>query len=115
MDIYSTILLCDNCNKKTEKSFSIKDGFKIRSWECSDCDKHWEHPQDLEDYKKFFSLKQKNFQVKLRMVGNSYTISIPREIIEYTEIRETGRLVNLSLENPEKVTLFFSKITRKIY
>ncbi len=113
MDIYETTLMCNNCNKETSKTFVIRDGFKIRAWQCPSCHKTWPHPSDLEDYKRFLSLKKKNFQVKLRMVGNSYTVSIPREIIEFTEIRQEGHLVDMSLDEPEKLTLFFKKITRK--
>ncbi len=84
-DIFESTILCENCNQKTSKGFIMKDGFQIRKWECNSCGKVWYHPLDTEEYKNFQKLKNKTFEVKLRMVGNSYAISIPREIIECEE------------------------------
>ncbi len=114
MDIYETTILCDNCNSKTDKSYVVKDGFKIRSWICPECEKEWHHPGDMQDYKKFAALKNRDFQVKLRHVGNSYAVSIPKEIIQFTEVRREGRLVRMNIEGPEKVTMTFMKITKKV-
>ncbi|MBT6044823.1 hypothetical protein HOG54_02120, partial [Candidatus Woesearchaeota archaeon] len=49
--------------------------------------------------------------VKLRMVGNSYTVSIPKEIINLQEniFEEMNTLIKMSLESPEKLSLFFSR------
>mgnify|MGYP001607940758 FL=1 len=114
MDIYDTILICDNCNKQTEKSYVERDGFKIRTWSCPNCDKEWNHPSDMEEYKKFNQIKDKDFTVKLRQVGNSYAVSIPKEIIQFTEVTKEGRLVRMSMEGPEKVSISFTKTIRKI-
>ena len=114
MDIYDTILICDNCGKQTEKSYVERDGFKIRTWACPNCDKEWNHPSDMEEFKKFNQIKDKDFTVKLRQVGNSYAVSIPKEIIQFTEVRKEGRLVRMSMEGPEKVSISFTKTIRKI-
>jgi len=111
-DLFDTIVICKKCNKKTEKGFVKKDGFKLRSWKCPDCKEIWIHPADLKEYKDFQKIKEKKFQVKLRMVGNSYTVSIPREIVEFGDIK-TDEIVRVCLDQPEKVTLFFSKVTKK--
>ena len=95
-----------------EKGFVIKNGFKLRSWKCPGCGETWIHPADLKEYEDFQKIKQKEFQVKLRMVGNSYTVSIPREIVEFGEIK-SDKTVRVCLEQPEKVTLFFSKVTKR--
>ena len=84
-DIYNTTILCEDCNRKTIKSYIIKEGYKIRTWECTICGKRWFHPLDLQEYNNFEKLKQKEFRVKLRFVGNSYIVSIPREIIDFQE------------------------------
>jgi hypothetical protein len=48
------------------------------------------------------------------MVGNSYTISIPREIIDFEEeLQEINKILYLSLEEPEKLSIFFRKELRK--
>lgn len=116
-DLFNTTILCEDCNKKTTKGETFRDGFRLRYWECNNCNKKWFHPLDEESYKNFQLLKQKEFQVKLRMVGNSYTVSIPREIIDFEEEfhRELNKLINLSLEEPGKISIFFKKRVGKIY
>lgn len=111
-DLFDTIIICKDCNKRTEKSYVIKNGFKLRSWKCPSCGETWLHPADLKEYEAFQKMKQKEFQVKLRMVGNSYTVSIPKEIVEYGEINR-DEIVKVSLDQPQKVTLFFSRVTKK--
>lgn len=112
-DIYDTIVLCDKCSQKTEKSYIMKDGFKVRTWHCLRCGKQWYHPKDIEEYNRFKELKLRNFEVKLRPVGNSWTVSIPRDIIDFQEIT-TSKMVRMSMDEPGKVVLYFSKV-RKIY
>ena len=116
-DLFNTTILCEDCNKKTNKNELYRDGFRLRYWECDNCNKKWFHPLDEEEYKNFQLLKQKEFQVKLRMVGNSYTVSIPREIIDFEEDfhRELNKLINLSLEEPGKISIFLRKRIRKVY
>lgn len=111
-DLFETIIICKKCNKKTEKVVVNKDGFKLRGWKCPNCNEILIHPADLKEYEDFQKIKQKEFQVKLRMVGNSYTVSIPREIVEFGEIKR-DKVVKVSLDQPEKVTLFFSRVTKK--
>ena len=116
-DIFNTTILCDRCNTKTDKTLVIKDGYKLRSLKCPNCSKIWHHPADLEKLKRFQKLKNKIYRVKLRMVGNSYTISIPKEIINYHEElqKDINTLISLSLEEPEKLSIFFSKRINKIF
>lgn len=108
-DIFNTTLVCDACNERTSKSITEKEGFSIRTWSCPSCNRKWHHPSDLDEYNNFKRIKNKTFQVKLRMVGNSYTISIPREIIEFEEEiqREINDIIRLSLEEPSKLSIFF--------
>ena len=110
-DIFDNPILCNNCNIQTREGIILKEGFEVRIKKCPKCSKIIYHPLDLEELKNFNKLKSKQFQVKLRMVGNSYTVSIPREIIEFHEEfhREFDKLINMSLENPEKLSLFFSR------
>ncbi len=115
-DIYNTTILCEDCNKKTVKNFILKDGYKIRTWECTTCHKRWFHPSDINEYNNFEKIKHKEFKVKLRFVGNSYAVSIPREIINFQEeiSKEIDKILYMSLEEPEKLSIFFSKRIKKI-
>jgi hypothetical protein len=110
-DIFENTILCETCNNKTKKAVAIKDGHKLRFWHCTKCNKKWPHPIDEENYKSFQKLKQKQFKVKLRLVGNSYAVSIPREIIDFqNEIHKIHKqMLSLCLEEPEKLSLFFKK------
>ena len=113
-DIFETTIVCDQCNQKTSKAYAIKDGFKLRVWNCDNCKKTWYHPTDIQEYDGFKKLRDKTFQVKLRIVGNSYTISIPKEIIDFEEeLQEINKILYLSLEEPEKLSIFFRKELRK--
>jgi len=104
-DIYENEIMCKKCNKKTEKGMIIKDGFKIRTWECKKCGRIWHHPLDANEYLKFNKLKQKQFKVKLRKVGNSFSATIPNEIIEFEGIKKEGRVINMQLEAADKVSI----------
>lgn len=109
-DIFETTIVCEDCDSKTEKVLTEKEGFRIRAWRCKGCQKVWPHPLDMQEYENFQKLRSKQFQVKLRLVGNSYTISIPREIIEFEEDmrREMNDMIRLSLDSPEKISIYFS-------
>lgn len=125
-DLFDTTILCDRCSQKTLKKTTQREGFPFRSWVCPSCKQVWNHPQDEQEYENFRRLKQKQFQVKLRIVGNSYTVSIPREIIEFEEemrkevrqemeeMEEMDSIINMWLEEPDKLSLFFGKRARKI-
>jgi hypothetical protein len=110
-DIFDHPVLCNKCNQKMKKVLLIKNGFKIRALECQECGKQTQHPLDKKEYENFEKIKDKQFNVKLRMVGNSYTVSIPREIIEFHEEmnREITEMINMSLEEPERLTLYFRR------
>ena len=104
-DVYENDILCKSCNKKTVKNEMVRDGFKIRTWECKKCGKIWHHPLDMNEYLKFNKLKQKHFKIKLRRVGNSFSATIPNEIIEFRRVGDKGEMIDLQLEKVNKVAL----------
>ena len=117
-DFFDEIITCNKCGKKMVKNSIIKNGFSIRTLECKKCGKKIYHPADIQEYKRFSMLKQRPFSVKLRMVGNSYTVSIPREIINFQremhkemkkQVNEMNEFVRLCLEGPRKLSLMFEK------
>ncbi|MFH1592276.1 MAG: hypothetical protein ABIB47_02835 [Candidatus Woesearchaeota archaeon] len=115
-DIFNHTILCNKCNLETKGTTIYKGAYKLRAKECPNCGKIIYHPIDLEEYKNFNNIKNKQFQVKLRLVGNSYTVSIPREIIEFQEEmhQEINKLISMSLEEPEKLSLFFTRRIRSL-
>lgn len=108
-DLFDNTILCKDCNKKMQPFVIIKNGFKIRELRCPVCSNKIVHPEDLKEYETFLNLKRKQYQVKLRFVGNSYTVSIPREIINFLneQEKELNDLVNLCLEDIGRISLKF--------
>ncbi len=118
-DMFNATIICDKCGKKAQNIEIIKDGFRLRIKQCPGCGRKWYHPLDLEEYKNFSKLREKNFEVKLRFVGNSFCVSIPREIISFqedmmNEMKEKmNQMIRMNLDSPEKLTLYFSKRIKK--
>lgn len=119
-DLFDQTVLCNECGKKMDKVVLVKNGFKIRALKCEKCNKIIHHPGDIEEYKKFVQLKQKPFAVKLRMVGNSYTVSIPREIVDFHREQEQvhqhihqkfmkiqNEMIKMFLEDVGRISLCF--------
>ena len=86
-----------------------KNGFNFRALECPECKEVLIHPMDMKEYDEFMRLKKKEFAVKMRMVGNSYSISIPREIVDFMKEQEKmlNDMVKLSFQNANSLNLNF--------
>lgn len=108
-DIFENTILCKNCNKKMENSSIQKNGFSLKSIKCGTCDNQIIDPEDLKEYEHFQNLQRKNFKVKLRYVGNSYAVSIPREIIDFMneQERKMNEMVDLCFEEFGRISLNF--------
>ena len=87
-----------------------KNGFNIRAIKCEHCGEAIIHPNDKQEYDNFMRLKNKEFEVKMRMVGNSYAVSIPREIVDFMKDQETliNNMVKLSFQEAGKLNLMFN-------
>ena len=108
-DIFENTVLCKNCDKKMEKGFVDKNGFHLRALVCNKCGNRIIHPEDLKTYDGFANLRKKQFRVKLRLVGNSYAVSIPKEIIDFMNDQEKtmNEIVNLCFEDLRRISLNF--------
>jgi len=114
-DIFDNTILCKKCNTRMENTEIIKNGFLLRFVVCPDCKEKLVHPVDEQEYNKFINLKNKEFRVKMRLVGNSYTVSIPKEIVSF--IREQERMmddmVRLCFEEAGRLSLNFGEIRKR--
>ena len=92
-----------------EKVKLSKNGFILRAVMCPKCHAKIIHPIDKENYNKFINLKNKQFSVKMRLVGNSYAVSIPREIVSFIEKQQhiLNSMVKLCIEDITKLSLKF--------
>jgi len=109
MDLFDNTILCKDCNQKMDREDVLKNGFRMRSVKCPTCTNRILHPEDVKEYEVFKNLKNKHFKVKLRYVGNSYAVSIPREIIDFMneQDRKMKEMVDLCFEEFGRVSLNF--------
>jgi len=119
-DIFEGIILCKNCKKEMKKGVVIKEGFRIRYAYCEKCKTKLWHSGDLENYRNFNNLKKKAFKVKLRIVGNSYAITLPKEVVNFIkEIEKEFKIkeeetVKLMFDELGKLNVIFEQIEQKI-
>ncbi|GIU68304.1 MAG: hypothetical protein KatS3mg001_154 [Candidatus Pacearchaeota archaeon] len=109
VDIFDNRIICKKCNSEMKKQNIEKNGFILRSVFCPKCKERIIHPNDEQEYKKFISLKNKEFKVKMRMVGNSYAVSIPKEIVSFIKEQERvmNNMVKLCFEDFGRLSLNF--------
>ncbi|MBU1136727.1 MAG: hypothetical protein ABIG37_02110 [Nanoarchaeota archaeon] len=110
VDIFENTILCKKCNMKMKPARLIRNGFDMRALLCDKCGNRIIHPSDEQEYNHFLNLKSKTFKVKLRLVGNSYAVSIPKEIVEFMKEQEKifDDMVNLCFEDVKKLKLMFN-------
>lgn len=109
-DIFDNKILCKKCKKEMKPGLISRNGFNLRMVRCNKCGEIIIHPADKAEYENFMRLKQKEFEVKMRMVGNSYAISIPREIVDFMKEQEKmiDNMVKLSFDNANRLSLMFN-------
>ena len=110
-DIFDNTILCEKCNTKMTKASTERPGFVLRMMICPKCDNKILHPGDLKDYENFINLKNKTFMVKLRLVGNSYAVSIPKEIVNFMHEQEKvmDDMVRLCFDDMRRISLIFNQ------
>ncbi len=96
-----------------QKARALKNGFVLRALICPNqrCNEKIIHPLDEHEYNKFINLKNKEFRVKMRLVGNSYAVSIPKEIVLFMKNQEKimNDMVKLCFEDLNRLSLKFGK------
>ncbi len=114
MDIFENPILCKDCNKKMKKAKINRNGFLMRAVVCENCGNKILHPVDEQEYQKFKNLKKKEYRVKMRLVGNSYAVSIPKEIVSFIQEQERimNDMVKLCFEDFGKLSLSFNEINK---
>lgn len=108
-DLFNNTILCGKCDIKMKPIKLERNGFFLRAVECSKCGSKIIHPKDEQEYADFINLKKKKFNVKMRFVGNSYAVSIPREIVRFMKEQEKrmNDMVRLSFEEFGRISLNF--------
>ena len=91
-DIFDNKILCKKCGIEMSPKEITKNGFVLRTIDCSTCNLRILHPKDEQNYNNFANLRKKQFIVKMRFVGNSYAVSIPKEIVTF--MREQEKIID---------------------
>jgi len=83
----------------------------MRAVQCPTCQERIIHPSDLVEYNQYMGLKNKVFRVKMRIVGNSYAVSIPREIVNFMQEQEKimDDMVRLCFNDAKRISLTFGQ------
>ncbi len=112
-DIFDTAIFCKECGKQMKPTIVARDGFELRAVKCQKCNDTIIHPADLNSADQFKDLRGKTFHVKLRMVGNSHAISIPKEIVDFINEqhkrarRDMDDMVRLCFEDFDRLSVRF--------
>jgi hypothetical protein len=108
-DLFDNTILCGKCDEKMTPVQIAKNGFILRAVNCPKCNSKIVHPKDEQEYLNYTILKKKEFDVKLRYVGNSYAVSIPKEIVNFIKDQEKimDDMVRLCLEDFGRISLEF--------
>ncbi|MFH1710844.1 MAG: hypothetical protein ABH840_00870 [Nanoarchaeota archaeon] len=111
IDIFDNTILCSKCNLKMKPCTIEKSGFVLRMVQCEKCGERIIHPKDEAEYYNFQQLRNKEFRVKMRIVGNSYAVSIPKEIVEFMHEQEKmmDDFVRVAFDNAKKLSLMFGE------
>lgn len=115
-DLFDNTILCHKCTTKMQKAEVVKNGFLLRALVCPKCNEKIIHPVDEAEYQKFTDLKNKEFHVKMRLVGNSYAVSIPKEIVSFIREQENimNDMVRLCFEDFGRLSLNFGQLNEEI-
>ncbi len=110
-DIFENKILCNKCGRVMKPIEIEKNGFILRAVFCDRCNSKIFHPKDEQEYNNFIQLKNKVFKVKMRIVGNSYAVSIPKEIVEFIKEQERimDDMVRLCFNDAKKLSLMFGE------
>ena len=116
-DIFDNPILCNKCDSRMKKASVEKNGFIFRAMICPKCNEKIIHPVDEHEYNRFINLKNKEFRVKMRLVGNSYAVSIPKEIISFMNEQKkmADDMVRLCFEEMGRLSLNFNENIKNIH
>jgi len=112
-DIFDTKIICKKCEKEMKPVILARNGAELRAVKCINCNDQIIHPADQNCLRQFEDLKGKTFNVKLRVVGNSHAISIPKEIVTFMNSmqksfhKEMDDMVKLAFEDFGRLRIDF--------
>lgn len=94
---------CECGAMASKRTIKYKD-YEVRGWVCEKCKKEYIHPEDSLKISKLEALKKEHVKVKIRTVGQSLVITLPKEVAEVYDL-EKGETVELLPENFKKLRI----------
>lgn len=91
-----------SCGEIANLTYTNIDGYKIKAWKCEVCGEEYLDSADAEFLLLMKKLKKKPHSAKVGLLGESYIIRIPKEIVEYMHI-EKGEETKISLVGPHEI------------
>ena len=92
------------CGGMAGKSTVNYKGYEVRGWTCKKCKKEYIHPEDSLKISKLEALKKNGIKVKVRTVGQSLVITLPKELVELYGL-EKGEFVELTPGSLNKIEI----------
>ena len=92
------------CGSMASKSAVKYKDYEVRGWICKKCKKEYMHPEDSIKISRLEELKKSGIKVKIRTVGQSLVITLPKELANLYGL-EQGETVELSPENFRKIEI----------
>jgi len=100
--IYEDDMECECGGVMKPKSFNVE-GFAVRGWECEKC-KRIDYSDDINFALTVKKFKNSGISLKLRQVGDTVVITIPKEIREALELK-AGKDVKMYPLSKRKVMI----------
>lgn len=104
VDINRWVEIPCECGGMARRSTVKYKNYEVRGWICKKCKKEYIHPEDSLKISKLEELRKSKVRVKIRTVGQSLVITLPKEIAKLYGL-EKGETVELSPENFKKIEI----------
>lgn len=102
MEFENLKIKCE-CGGNMEKIKTEWKGIEVRGWRCKKCNEEVLNPIDAQKALEIEKARKKNLlTVKLRKVGKSNIVTVPRPIIEAENLKE-GQKLEWGIENGKLV------------
>ena len=109
IDDLDKIKITCTCGGKTKKIQTTWKNIPVRAWKCVKCGEEILHPLDADKAMMIAkAIEKKEFSVKVRKVGKSFTISIPHKLAKFIKLRE-GEIANWSISSEKELIIHLSK------
>jgi len=100
--IYEDELECECGGTMKPKTFNVE-GFAVRGWECEKC-RRIDYSDDINFFLTLKKFKKQGASLKLRQVGDTMVITIPKEIREALKLK-SGEEAKMYLVSKKKMMI----------